>query len=287
MIGGIVAVHAHPDDESITMGATLARYAAAGVPVTLVTATLGEQGELMHGRLGGLAADRADQLGGFRLAELHAACGALGIADQRMLGGIGSFRDSGMAGTPSAAHPSAFVHAQRGGPRHAEAVSALLDILDEVRPAVVLSYDATGGYGHPDHIAAHQVAGAAVEHHSTLRRSAVRLCEVVRPRRALEVALESLWAAPLPAGFVRPEPGALGTLTGADGFDCAIPAGPFAAARRAAMRAHATQLDVWSGAIDGFALTDLRAQPLLGVEYFRVLAGPPSPPGSTDLFAGL
>ena len=84
--------------------------------MTLVTATLGEQGEVIGDELQGLVADRADQLGGYRLTELRAACAALGIVDHRLLGGIGEFRDSGMAGTPSAEHPRAFVRAALGRP---------------------------------------------------------------------------------------------------------------------------------------------------------------------------
>src|SRR6478735_6072045 len=86
----LLAVHAHPDDESLTMAGTLAYAVAAGADVTLVTATLGEQGEVIGDDLQGLVADRADQLGGYRLTELRAACAALGITDHRLLGGIGT-----------------------------------------------------------------------------------------------------------------------------------------------------------------------------------------------------
>jgi N-acetyl-1-D-myo-inositol-2-amino-2-deoxy-alpha-D-glucopyranoside deacetylase len=297
-IGGIVAVHAHPDDESITMGATLARYAAAGIPVTLVTATLGEQGETMYGRLDGIDAAHADQLGGYRLAELESACAAIGIDDRRMLGGLGCFRDSGMAGEPSARHPRAFIRARAGGDLHEAAVSALTAVLAERRPQVVLGYDATGGYGHPDHIAAHQVTvaafgrygaglagdGGAAEHDAA---PAVRLLEVVRPRSAVARALDELWRTPLPGRYARPTADELGTLVADGDVDIAIDARPWAQRRRAAMAAHATQLDVWAGPVDGFALTNLKAQPLLDAEYFRVLAGMPAPPGATDLLAGL
>ncbi len=287
--GGVLAVHAHPDDESITMGATLARYAAAGVGVTLVTATLGEQGELMHGHRQGLDADHADQLGGYRLRELDGACAAMGITDQRMLGGLGRFRDSGMAGEPSARHPRAFCRAGAGGPDHDEAVDALVAILDEVRPAAVLTYDRDGGYGHPDHVAAHQVAVAAADRWATgVSGAAPRVLAVVRPAAALAAALRRLWAGPLPDGYRRPEAEQLGSTVGDDDIDITVAVGPWRAARRAAMRSHATQLDVWPGpVVDGFALTNLYAQPLLDAEYFRVLSGPPAPVGATDLFAGL
>jgi N-acetyl-1-D-myo-inositol-2-amino-2-deoxy-alpha-D-glucopyranoside deacetylase len=292
-IGGIVAVHAHPDDESITMGATLARYAAAGIPVTLVTATLGEQGETMYGRWDGLDAAHADQLGGYRFAELENACAAMGVVDRRMLGGLGVFRDSGMAGEPSARHPRAFIRAQTGGDLHDAAVGALAEILDERRPLVVISYDATGGYRHPDHIAAHQVASAAFARYRAARADehdaapAARLLEVVRPRSAVAQALAELWRTPPPGPYTRPDVHELGTLVADGDVDIVVDARPWAERRRAAMAAHRTQLDVWSGPIDGFALTNLKAQPLLAAEYFRVLAGAPTPTGATDIMAGL
>lgn len=292
------------------MGATLARYAASGVPVTLVTATLGEQGEVMDvARHGGLDADHADQLGGYRLSELQRACRALGIRDRHMLGGLGAFRDSGMAGTPAAQHPRAFHRAQAGGPDHERAVAALTAICARVRPGAILTYDSDGGYGHPDHIAAHQVAVAAVERfygagawggvHGraaeppdtpatsplTDRVAQPRLWAVVRPAPVLAAALEALWRGPLPAGLTRPEPSDLGGTVAADGFDIAVPVGPWRASRLAAMNAHATQLRAWQGRVDGFTLTNRWAQPLLDHEYFRLLVGPPGGAVPRDIVA--
>jgi N-acetyl-1-D-myo-inositol-2-amino-2-deoxy-alpha-D-glucopyranoside deacetylase len=233
----------------------------------------------MYGRLDGLDADHGDQLGGYRLGELENACAALGVADRRMLGGLGRFRDSGMAGEPGARHPRAFSQAQTGGRLHRVAVGALAAILNERRPQVVISYDATGGYGHPDHLAAHQVTAAAFDRYLADRADghddapAARLLEVVRPRAALTAALDELWRTPPPGRD--------------DGFDIAVDARPWAERRRAAMAAHATQLEVWSGPVDGFALTNLKAQPLLSAEYFRVVGGAPAPAGAADLMAGL
>jgi N-acetyl-1-D-myo-inositol-2-amino-2-deoxy-alpha-D-glucopyranoside deacetylase len=106
----LLLVHAHPDDETLWTGGTIARYAAAGAQITLVTCTLGEEGEVIPEPLRGLAVDAADQLGGYRICELRAACAALGITDQRFLGGIGRWRDSGMAGTAANDNPRAFVN---------------------------------------------------------------------------------------------------------------------------------------------------------------------------------
>src|SRR3712207_2858791 len=151
-------VHAHPDDETINNGATMARYVDEGVSVTLLTCTLGEEGEVLVPELAQLAADQADQLGGYRIGELRAAMAALGVTDARFLGGAGRFRDSGMMGTPANQHARAFWNADLD-----EAVAHAVAVVREVRPQVVVTYDENGGYGHPDHIQAHRVAMRAVD----------------------------------------------------------------------------------------------------------------------------
>lgn len=293
----MLAVHAHPDDESLTMAGTLAGAVAAGVRVTLVTATLGEQGEVIGRELQGLVADRADQLGGYRYTELQAAAAALGVADRRLLGGVGSWRDSGMVGTPSAEHPRAFVRARPGGPDHDLAVAALLAVLDEVEPDVVLTYAADGGYGHPDHIATHEVTAAAFAQWTADGSRTARLLAVVRPRAQFTAALDALT---VPAGWERVPADDLGFLVPDDEVDVAVPVGTVAAQARArALRAHATQVTVFGGdphlevaarVPDGFVLSNLRVQPLLPAEHFHLLAGPAYPEDSrpaSDLFAGL
>lgn len=261
------------------MGSTLAQCAEAGIPVTLVTATLGEQGEVIGSELAGLVAEQADQLGGYRFTELAAACRALGITDHRMLGGVGAFRDSGMAGTPSATHPRAFVRARAAGPDHDRAVAALVAVIEEVRPDVLLTYDADGGYGHPDHIAAHEVAVAA----ATGR--VPRVLAAVKPRGLLQGLVAAL---PVPAGYTAAQDGDLGFLIDDDAVDAAVGLAPGAAARRAALAAHATQVDLLPG---GFALSNRIAQPDPPAEWFRVVAGAPLPPtavgGPDVLFTGL
>src|SRR3712207_5697561 len=151
-------VHAHPDDETINNGATMARYVDEGVSVTLLTCTLGEEGEVLVPELAQLAADQADQLGGYRIGELRAAMAELGVTDVRFLGGAGRYRDSGMMGTAANDHPRAFWNADLD-----EAVAHAVAVVREVRPQVVVTYDEQGGYGHPDHIQAHRVAMAAVD----------------------------------------------------------------------------------------------------------------------------
>src|SRR3954464_7590343 len=154
----LLLVHAHPDDETITSGATMARYVADGAQVTLLTCTLGEEGEVLVPALAQLAADQADQLGGYRISELAAAMAALGVTDWRFLGGPGRFRDSGMMDTPANDKPRAFWRAEL-----VEAVAHAVAVVREVRPQVLVTYDQVGGYGHPDHIQAHRVAMGAVD----------------------------------------------------------------------------------------------------------------------------
>jgi len=277
----LVAVHAHPDDESITMGGTLAAAVASGVRVTLVTCTLGEEGEVIGDDAAGLVATGADQLGGFRWWELHHACEQLRITDRRLLGGAGAYRDSGMAGMPSADHPRAFVRAAPGAPGHERAVTDLLDVLDEVRPDVVVGYDADGGYGHPDHVTAHQVMREAA------RRAGVpRVLAVVRPRAVFAAAVARL---DVPDGLLAPKDGDLAFEVDDATVDVAVPVGWWAPVRQAALAAHATQVRVLDG---GFALSNLIAQPVLDVEYFRLLDGVPVPRAvdggpATNLFVGL
>ena len=154
----LLLVHAHPDDESIYTGATMARYAAEGARVTLVTCTLGELGEIIPPSLAYLAAAKEDRLGVYRIGELATACTALGVTDHRFLGGPGRWRDSGMMGTAGNDDPRCFWRADVD-----QAARALLDVIGDVRPQVLVTYDARGAYGHPDHIQAHRVAWRACE----------------------------------------------------------------------------------------------------------------------------
>jgi N-acetyl-1-D-myo-inositol-2-amino-2-deoxy-alpha-D-glucopyranoside deacetylase len=273
----LLLVHAHPDDESLWTGGTIARYAAAGAHVTVVTCTLGEEGEVIPAFLRLLAVDAADQLGGYRIGELRAACAALGVSDHRYLGGIGRWRDSGMAGTPANDHPRALVRGDR-----AEQVDALAVILAEVRPQVVVSYGPDGGYGHPDHIAAHQITMAACATVSDVDR----VFQVVTSKRATEdgvTALSHVDDRP----FRLPAPGELPVTDDAE-ISTVVSITEALPAKLAAMRAHATQITVWEGN-DGercYALSNGIAQPIVAAEYYQLAQG--NPDGhETDLFGGL
>ncbi|RSN32358.1 N-acetyl-1-D-myo-inositol-2-amino-2-deoxy-alpha-D-glucopyranoside deacetylase [Amycolatopsis sp. WAC 01416] len=271
----MLLVHAHPDDESITTGGTIARYATEGAEVTVVTCTLGEEGEIIPPSLGGLGSWASDQLGGYRAGELASACAALGVSRHRYLGGIGRWRDSGMAGTPSAAHPRAF----SGGDLDEQAAQ-LAEILDEVRPQVVVTYDAFGGYGHPDHIRAHEVTMAA----APKAESVERVFHTVSSRDAVAAGLAALRGR---SSFRVPEDGEL-PVTPDETITTVLDVGPYIAAKAAALRAHETQVSVPAppALADHFALSNDVAQPITPNEYF-VLAHGPAEGAAADLFGGL
>ncbi len=239
----LLLVHAHPDDESIGTGATMAKYAAEGARVTLVTCTLGELGEIIPPSLAHLSEDR---LGEYRIGELAAACAALGVADHRFLGGPGRWRDSGMMGTEANDDPRCFWRADVD-----QAARALLEVIREVRPQVLVTYDANGFYGHPDHIQAHRVS-----------------------RRAVELA-----------GAQGPEGPAKVYATAACGSDqvtAQVDATAYFGQKLAAMRAHATQITV---SAPDFALSNKIWQRASGVECYTLLAGAAGPgERETDLF---
>jgi N-acetyl-1-D-myo-inositol-2-amino-2-deoxy-alpha-D-glucopyranoside deacetylase len=290
----LLLVHAHPDDETINNGATMARYVAEGAQVTLLTCTLGEEGEVLVPELAQLAADQADQLGGYRIWELRSAMDAVGVTDIRFLGGPGRYRDSGMMGTPANEHPRAFWNADLG-----EAVAHAVAVVREVRPQVVVTYDENGGYGHPDHIQAHRVAMGAVEaaadpaYRPDLGEpwSVAKVYWCCIPRSVLQEGIDALAAAGEESFFAG--------VTSADEIPfgvadeevaAAVDGRAFADRKDAAMRAHPTQITV-----DGpfFALSNNLGMEVLGVEYYRLVRGERGPAGAAphgwedDLFAGL
>jgi N-acetyl-1-D-myo-inositol-2-amino-2-deoxy-alpha-D-glucopyranoside deacetylase len=275
-------VHAHPDDESINNGATMARYAAEGAGVTLVTCTLGELGEVIPPHLRHLT---GAALGEYRLGELTAAMAELGVDDFRLLGGTGRYGDSGMMGLPDNDDPACFWQADVE-----EAAASLAVVILEVRPHVVVAYDDNGGYGHPDHIQAHRVAMRAVELAADAGWTVAKVYFNRVPRSVAEAAFARL-AEELP-GLPFTRSAALTDVPGVvadERITTEIDGTAYAGAKAAAMRAHATQIEV---APDGryFALSNDLAQPLFAVEYYELVRGEPGGPDGkreTDLFAGV
>jgi N-acetyl-1-D-myo-inositol-2-amino-2-deoxy-alpha-D-glucopyranoside deacetylase len=280
----LLLVHAHPDDESIGTGATMAHYVAAGARVTLVTCTLGEEGEIHVPELTGLAAAEADQLGGYRAAELAAACAALGVTDHRFLGGAGRYRDSGMMGLPTNDHPRAFWRADVD-----EAAGHLLEIMRETRPQVIITYDPNGFYGHPDHIQAHRVTMRAVELACAEGFGPAKVYWLAMPKSALAAGMEAFArSADNPFAEVR-DPDNLPFGTPDEEIAARIDATDAHDAKMAAMRAHATQIPENSWL---YALAGNFGGEFMGVEYYTLAVGTKGPGSGPygwedDLFAGL
>ncbi|MEU5045231.1 N-acetyl-1-D-myo-inositol-2-amino-2-deoxy-alpha-D-glucopyranoside deacetylase [Streptomyces griseorubiginosus] len=273
----LLLVHAHPDDESINNGATMARYAAEGARVTLVTCTLGELGEVIPPGLRHLA---GAALGEHRWGELTAAMGELGVADFRLLGGAGRYQDSGMMGLPDNDDPACFWQADVD-----TAAAHLVEVILEVRPQVLVTYDEYGGYGHPDHIQAHRVAMRAVELAADAGWEIPKVYWNRVPRTVGERAFARLQddLAALPfckAGVLDDVPGVIDD----ERITTEIDGTAYAAAKSAAMAAHATQIDV-SGAY--FALSNELAQPLFTTEYYELVRGEHGSTKESDLFSGI
>ncbi|MFF1478857.1 N-acetyl-1-D-myo-inositol-2-amino-2-deoxy-alpha-D-glucopyranoside deacetylase [Streptomyces sp. NPDC058301] len=285
----LLLVHAHPDDESINNGATMARYAAEGALVTLVTCTLGEEGEVIPPDLAHLTADREDRLGAHRTVELAAAMKELGVTDHRFLGGPGRFRDSGMMGLEQNHRPGAFWNTDVD-----DAAPHLVEVIREVRPQVLVTYDPNGGYGHPDHIQAHRVAMRAAE----LAAEPGYRPDLGEPHTIAKIYWNRVPRPVAEAGFARLRASGASFRGIADVTDipgvvedeqitAEIDGAAHAAAKAAAMRAHLTQI-----AVDGpfFALSNDLGQPLFSVEYYELARGQSGAPDDVrehDLFAGL
>jgi N-acetyl-1-D-myo-inositol-2-amino-2-deoxy-alpha-D-glucopyranoside deacetylase len=291
----LLLVHAHPDDETIGTGAAMARYAGDGAHVTLITCTLGELGEVLVPELEGIAAERADQLGGYRIAELAAAMQALGVDDHRFLGGAGRWRDSGMMGTPGNDDPRAFWACANDEKLFDEAVDQAVAVVRELRPQVLVTYDEIGGYGHPDHIMAHRVAMAAAERAAQpggggAPWTIAKIYWTALPKSVLQRGIDALRAAGDESFFDGVESADDLPMGNPDGeVTTAVDGREFAAAKDAAMRAHATQI-----AVDGpfFALSNNVGMEMLGIEYFKIVSGSLGPERDADgreidLFAGL
>lgn len=295
----LLMVHAHPDDETTTTGATIAHYRSQGLPVTLVTCTRGERGEdVIVGSAGYSDDEQADGLGVRRVAELDGAAQALGLADVRFLGGVGTWWDSGMADA-LVPHPRAFSAGDLG-----EQTAQLVAIVREVRPQVIVTYDERGGYGHPDHIRAHDVAVAAFDAAADPAAfpaagpawQASKLYAAVVPFSRMRNAAKILAAAstsggsPLQALADAPEDTLAEAVPFAvpDELVCArIDARDWIGAKAAAMRSHRSQMaaDSWF-----FTLAD-EPGGQFAEEYYRILRGQAAPDRDgeleDDLFAGL
>src|SRR6478609_5318661 len=296
----LLLVHAHPDDEVIGQGATMAKYAAEGRGVTLVTCTAGEMGEILVPGLEHLAADQTDTLGLHRRGELEAAMKELGVTDHRFLGGFGTYRDSGMKwhedghAVPADDVPdNAFWYADL-----TEAADHLVAVIREVRPQVLVTYDQFGGYGHPDHIQAHRVAMYAAQLAAvpSYRRDLGEAWQIAKiywnamSESRMRAGLRSLRDAGDSTSFEGMDPdGPLPPFVTADeNLAAGIDAQEYVEQKLDALRAHATQVTT-----DGpfFALSNNVGTTAWGIEYYRIVKGELGPLDDdgleTDLFAGI
>ena len=280
----LLLVHAHPDDETINNGVTMAKYAALGAQVTLVTCTRGEEGEVLVNELANLASDKDDKLGEHREIELKDAMDELGIKDFRFLGAPSKkWRDSGMMGTPANDRDDVFWQADLE-----EASNELVKIILEIKPQVLITYDEFGGYGHPDHIKAHRVAMRAAELAANQGWQVNKIYWNTMPRSVIQMGIEKMKevgsdffgaesADDLP--FAKPD----------ELVSTVVNAPEYVPAKLAAMKAHATQISV-----DGpfFALSNNLGLSVWGDEYYTLVKGEKAAPFDAngrelDIFAGI
>lgn len=280
----LLLVHAHPDDETINNGVTMAKYVAQDFGVTLVTCTRGEEGEVLVPELEHLASSREDKLGPHREIELRDAMVALGVTDFRFLGApTKQWRDSGMMGSEPNNRTDNFWKADID-----EAAESLVTVILEIKPHVMVTYDEIGGYGHPDHIQAHRVAMRAAELARERGWNIQKIYWNTIPRSIIEQGIEAMkgtgnqfFGVEKAEDFPFAQPDELVTTV--------INGEEYVEKKMAAMRAHPTQI-----AVDGpfFALSDNLGFKVWGLEFYRLVYGEPAGERNADgreidLFAGV
>jgi N-acetyl-1-D-myo-inositol-2-amino-2-deoxy-alpha-D-glucopyranoside deacetylase len=287
----LLVVHAHPDDETIGTGVTMAKYAAEGAQVTLVTCTLGEEGEVLVPDLEHLAANQQDTLGQHRVGELAEAMQILGVDDHRFLGGPGRFRDSGMMGVESNERADCLWRADL-----LEAATELVGVIRETRPQVAVTYDDFGGYGHPDHIQAHRIThyAVALAESASFRPdlgpawSVQKVYWTAFPRSIIREGIQALQAAGSDSEFAAMDPDDLPFACDDALITTAIEGAQFTDAKMEALAAHRTQVTVDGGF---FALSNNLGSQVWGTEYYRLARGTIAPDDGSnkesDLFAGI
>ena len=280
----LLLVHAHPDDETINNGITMTKYAQEGAKVTLVTCTRGEEGEVLIESLANLASSRDDKLGEHREVELKNAMEHLGIDDFRFLGAPNKkWRDSGMIGAAQNERSDVFWQANID-----EAAQELVNVILETKPHVLITYDEFGGYGHPDHIKANQVAMRAADMATDQGWEISKIYWNTMPRSVIQDGIEkmkevgsSFFGAESVDDLPFAKPDELVTSV--------IRATEYVPQKLAAMKAHETQISV-----DGpfFALSNNLGLSIWGDEYYTLVRGEKSEPFDSDgreldLFAGI
>jgi mycothiol conjugate amidase Mca len=281
----LMVVHAHPDDEVFGSGGLLMRARDEGVRTVLVTATLGEEGEIVDPELN--TPEVRARLAEVRRAELAQAVEILGVSQLEILG----YRDSGMAGSESNSHPACFNTAD---PQ--EAAGRLVRLVRAHRPHVLMSYNAHGGYGHPDHIACHKATLAAWEAAGDPAQfpeagepwAPLKLYEMASPRERWLRAFERMRELGFPSPIDREDfPIELFTVPEAQ-VTSSVEVGDYLERKAAALRVHRTQIAADSPFLKMPA--ELQRE-LNDREFFTLLASrvplPPREGWEDDLFAGV
>jgi N-acetyl-1-D-myo-inositol-2-amino-2-deoxy-alpha-D-glucopyranoside deacetylase len=261
----LMIVHAHPDDEVIGSGGTFARYDSEGIRTVLATATLGEEGEIVVKEMD--TPENHARLAEIRRQELRRATEILGIRHQEFLG----YRDSGMAGLPTNEHPECFNMADLD-----EATGRLVRLVRAYRPQVLVSYNAHGGYGHPDHIACHKVTLAAFDAAADPARypeagpawAVAKLYEMNRPREITRQAWEQMHERGMKTPLDNPDYDITRYTAPDEVVTTQIDVGDYIDRKRAALLEHVTQI-----AADGpfMSMPEDIARQWSGVEHFTLL----------------
>ena len=278
-----MAVHAHPDDECLGTGGALARYSEEGIQTILVTATCGEEGEVVAPDMD--PDEVRPKLGDVRLEELRCSCETLGVGTHYVLG----YRDSGMADTPANQHPECFAQANLY-----EATGRLVALMRQTRPHVVTCYNEDGGYGHPDHIqvnratvAAFHAAGDPAQYPGIgpAPWQPQKLYYTSYPRSYILMRYEVMRAMGDETPMDRPDfdPNRVGVAD--DEITTRVDIRPYIRRKVAALRCHRTQVapDWWYFRMPLAVLQDKFNEEM----FIRIVSHVPVEQAETDLFAGL
>ena len=271
----LLFVHAHPDDETLATGVTILHHVARGDDVHVLTCTLGEEGEVIPPGLAHLEGAEGDPLAEHRRDELAGAVEVLGVTSHllgvRDAGGPLAYRDSGMAGSPASAHPRALAGADL-----AEVAGLVREKVLDIAPDVVVTYDAQGGYGHPDHIRVHDAVRAALAGMS----AAPTLFVTLTPRSwVLEDRVWLTSHVPADTGYAVPSPSdpVAPSVVDDEIVTHAVIDPSVVERQQQALRSHATQVVVGDG---WFALSNDVASRLAGREGYALMdpaTGRPAP----------
>ncbi len=268
----MMLVHAHPDDETIGSGVTMAKYVDEGAQVALVTCTLGEEGEVLVADLAHIGVNGEDRLGDHRINELADAMNTLGVTDWRLLGEPGKYRDSGMMGEPSNDREGCFWRTDL-----LKAAEDLVPVIRSQRPHVLVTYDDFGGYGHPDHIQAHRTAmyGAQLAAAPTFRPDLGEAWDVPKiywtaiSKSMIRAGVEALRASGDTSEMAMMDPDEIPFGVDDELVTTLIDARAYLPQKVGAMRAYPTQINMESGF---FSFAELPDSPM-GIEHFRLVKG--------------